>query len=287
MVLFFKAARLAVGEFLDDKALRLSAALSYYSIFSLAPLLLLAISVAGLVYGDEAARGMIDDELVSIMGAPAATGVQELLANSRKSSDSILATITGLILLLVGAGGVFGQLQDALNEVWNVPPRSGGSWKTMLRDRFLSYTMVLGSGFLLLVSLVLTTTVQAAHDTLGNWLPVHPALWTLAGSLVSFCMITVLFGAIFKILPDAGIEWRDVREGALVTALLFVLGKYFLGWYLAREATASSYGPAGSLVLILLWVYYSSIILLFGAEFTQVHARLRGRDIRGRNDAGT
>lgn len=282
MSLLIKAVRLAVREFLDDKALRLSAALSYYSIFSLAPLLLLAISVAGLIYGDDAARGLVDDELVSIMGAPAASAVQDLLVHSRKPADSILATLTGLILLLIGAGGVFGQLQDALNEVWNVPPRPDGNWKSMIKDRFLSYSMVLGSGFLLLTSLILTTTLQAAHDSLGRFLPIHPALWTLAGSIVSFCMIAVLFGAIFKVLPDVDIEWRDVREGSMVTAALFVLGKFFLGWYLGREATASSYGPAGSLVLILLWVYYSSIILLFGAEFTQVHARLRGRDLRHR-----
>ena len=279
MSMFLKTVRLAVGEFLDDKALRLSAALSYYSIFSLAPLLIIAISVAGLVYGEDAAKGMIDDELASIMGAPAAGALQELLAHSSKPSDNILATITGLVLLLIGAGGVFGQLQDSLNEIWKVPVKSGGGWKRMLRNRFLSYAMVLGSGFLLLVSLVLTTSLQAAHDSLGDLLPIHPAIWALVGSIVSFCIVAVLFGAIFKIMPDAGIEWRDVREGALVTALLFVIGKFFLGWYLGREATSSSYGSAGSLVVILLWVYYSSIILFFGAEFTQVHARLRSRGI--------
>lgn len=282
MSVLVKAVRLAVGEFLDDKALRLSAALSYYSIFSLAPLLLLVISVAGLIYGDDAARGLIDDELVSIMGAPAANAVQDLLAHSSEPADNIIGTITSLVLLLIGAGGVFGQLQDALNEVWNAPARPDGNWKSMIKDRFLSYSMFLGSGFLLLTSLALTTTLQAAHDSLGRFLPVHPALWTFAGSIVSFCLIAVLFGAIFKILPDVTIEWRDVREGALVTAALFVIGKFLLAWYLGREATASSYGPAGSLVLILLWVYYSSIILLFGAEFTQVHARLRGRDLRHR-----
>lgn len=276
----WKTLRQTFDEFLEDNVMRLSAALAYYSIFSLAPLLLIAVSIAGAVYGEKAANGLLDDQLQATMGASAATAVQDMVNHTRKPSDNIIASIVGIAVLIIGAGGVFGQLQEALNTVWGIKAKPGRGIKGILKDRFLSFSMVLGTGFLLLTSLVLTTTLQAASDTIANVVPMHPMIWSALGSLVSFLVVLLLFASIFKVLPDAEIDWADVWLGALVTAALFVIGKFGLSWYLGREATSSSYGSAGSLILILLWIYYSAIILLFGAEFTQVLARLRGRDIR-------
>ncbi len=271
--------RQTVDEFFEDKVLRLSAALAYYSIFSLAPLLLIAVSIAGAVFGDDAASGLLDEKLAATMGPAAAESIKDMLVHTRQPSENLAASLTGLALLIVGAGGVFGQLQDALNTVWGIEPKPDRGIKGMIKDRFLSFSMVLGSGFLLLTSLILTTTLQFASDTVAVILPLHPAVWSAIGSGLSFLVIAALFAAIFKVLPDAQIEWRDVRAGAIATAALFVAGKFGLSWYLGREATSSSYGSAGSLILILLWIYYSATILLFGAEFTQVHARIRGRSI--------
>ena len=269
-----------VNKALDDKLFRLAAELSYYSIFSMAPLLLIVIAVAGAVFGKDAASGVLAQQLSSAIGASAATAVQEMVARARTPSTNVIASITGVVLLVVGATGVFAALQDALNTVWGIKPRPGRMIVSVLRDRFRSFTMILGIGFLLLTSLVLTTTLQIASDWIARLLDVPAAVWSLLGSVSSFVVATTLFAAIYKVLPDAHIEWKDVRFGALLTAILFVLGKFVLGWYLGRESTTSVYGSAGSLVLILLWVNYSSLILLFGAEFTQVHARSRGREIR-------
>lgn len=275
----WKTLRQTGSEFFEDKVPRLAAALAYYSIFSLAPLLLIAVSIVGIFFGDDAASGVLDDQLRASMGDTAAAAVQEMVANARKPADNLLASLMGLTVLVIGAGGVFGQLQDALNTVWGIAPRPGRGLKGIVRDRFLSFSMVLGIGFLLLTSLALSAFLQAASDTVGGVLPLHPLFWGVLSAVVSFAIISLLFAAIFKVLPDARIAWRDVAEGALFTAALFSLGKFALGWYLGREATSSTYGSAGSLVLILLWVYFSAIILLLGAEFTQVYARLRGREI--------
>jgi membrane protein len=268
------------AEFFEDNVPRLSAALAYYSIFSLAPLLLIAVSIAGIFFGDDAASGVLDDQLKSSMGETAASTVQEMLANTRKPADNLLATLTGLMLLVIGAGGVFGQLQDALNTVWGISPKPGRGLKGIIKDRFLSFSMVFGIGFLLLTSLALSAVLQGASDLVARVMPLHPLFWSGLSAVLSFFIITTLFAAILKILPDAEIGWRDVAEGAVFTSVLFSCGKFALGWYLGREATSSSYGSAGALVLILLWVYYSSTILLLGAEFTQVQANRRGRHIR-------
>lgn len=276
---FWDVLKRTFSESLDDNLLRLSAALSYYAIFSLAPLLLIAVSVAGLVFGADAASGVLADELTASMGKTAAETVQELIKNSRRPSDNILAAVVGVAMLLFGGSGVFLQLQDALNTVWGLRAREGSGLRGMLRNRVLSFSMVLGAGFLLLISLVLSTALHAANSWLSDVAPLHPMVWSLFGSIASFLVVTLLFATILRVLPDADIAWRDVWIGAFATSLLFALGEYVLSWYLGREATTSSYGSAGALVLILLWVYYSSIILLFGAEFTQVLASARGREI--------
>jgi len=274
-----------VNKALDDKVPRLAAALSYYSIFSIAPLVLIVVAVAGTVFGQDAASGVLAGQLESSIGANAALAVQEMVARMRTPSTNLLASLTGIVLLVVGATGVFAALQDALNTVWGIKPKPGRVVVSLLRDRFRSFSMILGIGFLLLTSLILTTTLQIASGVIARVVHVPAAVWSLLGSVISFLVVTVLFAAIFKVLPDAKIEWKDVRFGAVLTALLFVVGRYVLGWYLGRESTASVYGSAGSLVLILLWVNYSSLILLFGAEFTQVHARSRGRDIHPNSTA--
>lgn len=276
----YGAALMQTGrEFIADKAMRLSAALAYYSVFSLAPLLLIALAVAGSVLGEEAVRGQLENQLKSSLGASGAFAVQEMVAGADKPDTNVVMSLVGIVMLLVGAGGFFGQLQDALNTVWGVEPRPGRGWKGMLKDRFLSVSMVLGTGFLLLVSMILTTMLQAVSDYGETIAHLPPQLWAVVSATVSFALITLLFAAIFKVLPDARVPWRHVWVGAVFTSALFTVGKLGIGWYLGREATASSYGSAGALALVLLWVYYSSVILLFGAEFTQVWATRQGFDI--------
>jgi membrane protein len=282
---YWKILRQTADEFIDDGALRLSAALSYYAAFSLAPLLLISIAVAGWFLGDEAVRGQLGEHLKNNLGSAGATALQEMIAHARKPEANLLASILGLTMLAFGAGGVFGQLQEALNTVWGVKRRSGRGLKGLLKDRFLSFAMVLGTGFLLLTSMILTAVLQGISTWAGSVLSLPPQLWTAISTLVSFLVITALFAAIFKILPDARVSWNHVWIGAVFTAVLFTIGKFVMGWYLGREATASAYGATGALALVLLWVYYSSMILLFGAEFTQVSANRRGATILPDDDA--
>jgi membrane protein len=263
-------------EFIDDGALRLGAALAYYSVFSIAPLLLIATSVAGAVFGEEAVRGELEAHLTGSLGKGGATAVQDLVANTGRHEGGFLMSVIGLGMLLVGAGGVFGQLQDALNTVWGVKSPSGRPIWRILKERFLSFSMVLGMGFLLLISMTLTTALQLIRGSVEAAILLPNPLWILVGDAMSFGAIVALFAAIFKVLPDAQVAWKDVWSGALFTAILFAVGKVGLGWYLGREATTASYGAAGSLAIVLLWVHYSSLILLFGAEFTQVRAARRG-----------
>jgi membrane protein len=272
--------RQTAKEFTADNALRLSAALAYYSVFSLAPLLLITMAIAGAVVGEEAARGQLQDQLRSGLGASGAFAVQDMVAHARKPGQNALASIVGVAMLLFGAGGVFGQLQDALNTIWGVKSKSGRGLLGLLKDRFLSFTMVLGTAFLLLVSMVLTAALEFMSKRAESIVQLPAQVWAVIGILISFCVIVFLFAAIFQVLPDAQVKWRHVWVGAIFTAALFVAGKFGIGWYLGREATASAYGTAGALALVLLWVYYSAMILLFGAEFTQVWANRQGAAIQ-------
>jgi membrane protein len=272
---YFSLVKQTFTEFNEDKAPRLGAALAYYTIFSLAPLLLISIAIAGMVFGREAAQGQIFGQLRGVLGPQAAAAVQEMVKGAAKPASGAVATIVGIVTLLFGAAGVFGQLKDALNTIWNVEPKKAGGFLKMLEDRFLSFAMVLGTGFLLLVSLVIDSGIAAAGHFLGSRLPGGEALWQSIQLVVSLGVVTVLFALIFRFLPDVHPTWRDVWLGAIVTAVLFVIGKFALGLYLGKSAVGSSYGAAGSLVVLLLWVYYSAQILFFGAEFTQVYARSR------------
>ena len=273
---YFTLFKQTITEFSSDKVPRLGAALAYYTIFSLAPLLLIVIAIAGLAFGHDAAQNKIFEQLKGVMGPTTASDVQEMVKNAAKPKSGSVATIIGLVTLILGASGVFGQLKDALNTIWDVEPRKGGGILIMIKDRFLSFAMVFGTGFLLLVSLVIDTAITAMGTYATDHLPGGEALWHIVELLFSFCVITVLMAMIFRFLPDLRIEWRDVWLGATLTSLLFILGKFALGIYFAKSAVGSSFGAAGSLVIVLLWVYYSAQILLFGAEFTQVYARSHG-----------
>jgi membrane protein len=269
-----------VKDWLDDNASRLTAALAYYSLLSLAPLLVIAISVAGWVFGPEAARGKVAAELGAVVGGGAAEGIQTVVASARSPASGALSTIVGIVTLFVGASGVFGELKSSLNTVWEVAPKPGAGIWGEVKARFLSFTMVLGVAFLLLVSLIVSSVLSAVGARLSQSLPGGETLWQVLNQLISLAVITSLFSLIFKYLPDAEVRWKDVWLGAGVTALLFTLGKFLLGLYLARAAVGSAYGAAGSIIALVVWVYYAAQIFLLGAEFTQVQARRHGHRIR-------
>jgi membrane protein len=273
------------AEWSEDKAPRLGAALAYYTSLSLAPLLLVIIGISGLAFGEEAARGQIVAQLQGLVGDQGAKALQDMIANARKPSSGVVATVIGVVTLLAGASGVFGQLQDALNTVWEVQPKPGRGIVGVIKDRFFSLTMVLGTGFLLLVSLVITTAIAAAGGVLKNLGPGLEAAAHLAVAVVSFGVVSLLFALMFKLLPDAKVAWRDAWIGAIATAALFVVGKFAIGLYLGHAGIGSAYGAAGSFVVVLVWVYYSAQILLFGAELTQVYANRSGSKVEPARDA--
>ena len=264
-------------SWLGDYAPSMGAALAYYTLFSLAPLMLIVISVGGLVFGEEAARGEIAVQLRALMGDGGARAVQDLLASVRTPVESSLATGLGVVLLVFGATTVFAELQDALDRIWRAPTQHKPSgWFSLVRTRLLSFGMILAIGFLLIVSLVF----NAALATIGRWAePVFGGWYLLAmvtNSAVVFAMVSTMFALIYKLIPRAHVEWKDVWIGALFTAMLFSVGKYLIGLYIGRSGVVTGFGAAGSLVMILLWVYYSAQIFLIGAEFTWVYANTFG-----------
>jgi membrane protein len=267
------------SEFSQDNVLRLSAALAYYSIFSLGPLLIIIVGVAGLVLGQESVRRQVEQQLQSMMGQNSAHMIESMMSAQQRGGSSLWATIIGIVILLFGASGVFGQLQDALNTIWGVKSKPGGGLWKFIQSRFLSLSMVLGIGFLLLISMALTTVLTAASGAIGSHFGFSETLGHVVNFIVSFVVITVLFAMIFKYLPDVKVPFRRVWVGALLTALLFTIGKYLLALYLGRASTTSSYGAAGSVIVILMWIYYASVILLFGAEFTHVYVRQTGTQV--------
>lgn len=277
---FWTLTKETVNEWSKDKASRLAAALSYYTIFSISPLLVIAIAVAGIVFGEKAASDQIFREIRGLIGDQGAQAIQTLLVSAgQKKGSGIVATLIGVVTLLVGASGTFGQLQDALNTIWEVKPKEGRGIRGILHDRLLSFSLVLAIGFLLLVSLVVSAGLAALGKYLGGLLPFSTQLMQVVNLGISVAVTTLLFALLFKVLPDAKVRWRDVWIGALVTAVLFSLGRFLIGLYLGRSSVSSAYGAAGSLVVLLLWIYYSAQILLFGAEFTQVFANRSGRRI--------
>jgi membrane protein len=269
----------------DDHAPRLGAALAYYTVFSIAPLLLIVVSIAGLVFGREAAQDQIFGQLSGLVGSDGAQTIQSMLKAADKPHTSIIATVVGIVTLLFGATGVFVQLQDALNTIWEMKPKPGGGIWGFIRHRLLSLAMVFGIGFLLLVSLVVSAGLAAAGKWFAGMMPGGEEVWHVVNFVVSFAVIALLFTMMFKYLPDVKIAWRDVWLGGVITALLFTIGKFALGMYLGRSGATSAYGAAGSLIVVLLWVYYSAQILFFGAEFTQVYANKFGKKLEPAENA--
>jgi membrane protein len=272
-------------DWLDDKAPRLAASLALYTLMSLAPLLILAVSVAGLLFGDDAARGQIAHQLSGVLGEKGALAIQAILANAKTPSSGVLGTVVGLALALFGASGVFGELQGTLNAIWDVDSRPGRGVWGFVRDRFFSFTLVLGVAFLLLVSLVLSAGLAAVGAYFSHTLPGGAVLWQVLNFLISLGITTLLFATIYKVVPDVDIHWRDVWVGATATAVLFTLGKLGIALYVGRSTVASPFGAAGSVVALVVWVYYSAQILFFGAELTQVYARRHGSRIEPTKNA--
>jgi membrane protein len=274
------------SEWMEDDAPSLGAALAYYTVFSLAPLMTIAIAIAGFFLGKEAAQGQIFDELRGLLGAESGKAVEEMVQSANaQPTAGVVATIISIIMLLFGASGVFGQLQASLNAIWGVKAKPGRGVLGIIKDRLLSFGFTLVVGFLLLVSLLLTAGMALMADWIGGLMPGSEALAYILNIVLSLSMITLLFATIFKFLPDAKIAWHDVWIGAFLTALLFTIGKFALGIYLGKSGVASSYGAAGSLIVLLLWVYYSSQILFFGAEFTQVYANRFGSRVAPADNA--
>lgn len=259
--------------FLDDRCLKLSAALAYYTVFSLAPLLVLVISLSSIFFGEEAIKGQIFSQINGLVGNEAANQVQDMIKNVGLSGKTNTALAVGIITLLIGATSIFVEIQESVNIIWRVKAKPKRGWLKLIKDRLLSSSLIVSLGFLLMVSLLINGFLLVLRSHLTNWLP-DLGVYIISGAnfLISTAVITVLFGTIFKVLPDAKIAWKDVRLGALFTALLFMLGQYLIGLYIETAGTQSTYGAAGSLTVILTWIYYTAIILYFGAEFTQAYA---------------
>ncbi len=276
----WKITKATFNGFLEDRALKLSAALSYYTVFSMAPLLLLLISLAGVFFGREAIQGHVFSEINGLLGNEAAAQIQDIIKNMELSGKTNTAIAIGAATLIIGATSVFGEIQDSINLIWKVKAKPKRGWVKLLKDRLLSSSLIVGLGFLLVVSLLVNGALVALNDLLKVYFPdVTVLIFQLINIAISFIVITVLFGIIFKVLPDAKIAWKDVRMGAFFTACLFMLGRYLIGLYIETTSTGSAYGAAGSLIVILVWVYYTAAILYFGAEFTRVYAEHVGARI--------
>lgn len=268
--------REVLAEWQRDAALSLGAALAYYTLFAMAPLLVLVIAIAGLALGRAAAQGEIVAQMAGLMGPEGAKMIEDMIARASRPSSGIVATLVSLGTMALGASGVFGQLQSALNQIFGAAPRPGAGVVGMIRQRLAHFGMIVAIGFLLLVSLVLSAGLAALHGWLEARVPVLAVVLPLVNFVVSLLVVAGLFALIYKVLPDVELNWRDVWLGAACTSLLFTVGKSVIGLYLGRAGTTSVYGAAGSLVLVLLWIYYSSQILFLGAEFTDVYSRRYG-----------
>lgn len=266
-------------EWQEDNASLLASSLAYYTIFSLAPLVVLVIAIVGAIFGEDAARGEIVSQIKGLVGIEGAKVIETAIANSAQPNQSRWASFISVVFLFFGASGVFGQLQDALNTIWNVKVKPGLNITNLIKKRILSFTAVIGIGFLLLVSLTINAAISALNHYLSGILPGGDFVWQVINFVISFAIVAFLFALMYKFLPDVHITWRDVSVGAIITAFLFTVGKALLGAYLGGGSFGTTYGAAGSLVVILLWVYYSAQILFFGAEFTQIYAKRYGSQI--------
>lgn len=270
----------SLGDFIDNKALRMSAALAYYTVFSLAPMLIVIISLCDIFYGREAIEGSIFGHIQQFIGQDAALQVEQIIRNATISRDITWASVVGICALIFAATGVFAEIQDSINFIWRLKAKPKKGWVKLVMNRVLSFSMVVSLGFILLVSLIINSLMDLLSQRLVKLLPGLAVYFAYGiNLLVTFLITSFLFAIIFKVLPDARIRWRDVIIGSVTTAVLFMLGKFAIGYYLGKTHISSTYGAAGSVVVILLWVYYSATILYFGACFTRVYARKTGRNI--------
>jgi membrane protein len=273
-------------SFLNDEAFKLSASLSYYTIFALGPLLIIVISLSAIFYRKEVVEGKLFDQLRGLIGTDAALQIQSILSNAQHTHATSIGAIIGFIILFIGATGVFTEIQGSINFIWSVKAKPKKGWLKYLLNRLLSFSLVVGLGFILLVSLIVNALLTFLSDTLVKKFPHFPVgLFNLANSLIILTVITCLFAVIYKVLPDAVIAWKDAWIGSIFTAMLFLLGKFLIGYYLGKSNLGVTYGAAASVVIILAWVYYSSVILYFGAEFTKIYALHSGEGIRPKQTA--
>jgi membrane protein len=269
----------SIAAWNSENALEWGAALAYYTAFSIAPLLIIALGVVGLFYKGNSLT-YIHSQIASLVGENAANAITSAIHSARTSEHGLAASVIGLAVLLIGASSVFGELQTALNRVWGVQPKPGRFWRFFFRQRLISFAMILGVSFLMLVSLMISAILAAITGYFEYLIPGANVLWHLLDACVSFGIVVVLFAAIYKIIPDVHIDWQDVWTGAIVTAVLFVAGKAAISFYIGRTGVGSAYGAAGSVLIILAWVYYSSQILFLGAEFTKLYAEQRRFAVR-------
>ncbi|MFC3559921.1 YihY/virulence factor BrkB family protein [Pedobacter jamesrossensis] len=266
--------------FSNHKVTKLSGSLAYYTVFSMAPLLVVIISLCGIFLGREAAEGQVYQQLAGFLGKDTALQMQEIIKTAYLNGKSTVAFTIGLATLLIGATTVFGDIQDSINTIWGLKPKPKRGWLKMLQNRFLSFSVIISLGFLLLVSLSVTSVLDAFSSRLqARYQDVSVVVFYIINQVVTLVVISLIFGVIFKVLPDAIIKWRDVISGSIVTAVLFMIGKFGISFYIGSSNVGSTYGAAGSLVILLLWTYYSSIILYFGAEFTKAYAIAYGAEI--------
>jgi len=267
--------------FSEDKVVKLSAALAYYTLFSMAPLLIVIIFLLSLFYGRANTEESIYSQIEGFVGSDTALQLQQIITNASLEGKGSFALVIGIVTLLVGATTVFAEIQESINMIWGLKPKPKRGWLKMLQNRLLSFSVIVSLGFLLLVSLGISAIIEGLSSQLQRAFPdVTVVLFYILNIVITFSVITALFGTIFKVLPDAKIKWKDVLAGAIATALLFMLGKFGISFYISQSNVGSTYGTAGSLVILLLWIYYSAIILYFGAEFTKAYAVRYGSDIR-------
>lgn len=266
--------------FSDDNVVKLSAALAYYTVFSIGPMIIIIIYFAGVIYGNDAVQGTIFGQIHGLVGADAAAQIQDMIKNAALSNKGAVAATIGMVTLIIGATGVFAEIQESINIIWNLKPKPKKGWLKMIMNRLLSFSVIISLGFILLVSLVLNGLIEALMERLQARFPnITVVVVYIVNILITFGIISTLFGVIFKVLPDAIIKWKDVVVGSMVTAVLFMLGKFAITFYIGKADVGGTYGAAGSLVVLLVWVYYSSLILYFGAEFTKAYAANFGSPI--------
>ncbi|MEO6729605.1 MAG: YihY/virulence factor BrkB family protein [Ferruginibacter sp.] len=267
-------------EFFDDNVLKYSASLSYYTVFSLAPMLIIIFAVFGKIFGRDATRGRVYSEIKDLVGSDAALQIQDIIKNIHLTKDTPVATFVSVVILLVGGTAIFGEIQDSLNKIWGLKIKTKKAWWKLIISRLLSFSLIISLGFVLMVSLLLNALVAIIGNHLHKLFPGIDKIIPVADNLVTFIITAIVFGVIFKVLPDAKIKWKDVSVGAFITAILFTLGKIVIGWYLGKSNMATIYGAAGSVIIIMLWTYYSSLILYLGAECTKVYATQYGTKIQ-------